>query len=659
MQTGLLQLERRKYGVGISWDRAVKDVDLDLQVIIVDHNGHITEAVFHNNLTGAGGGVIHSGDSKKGKGEDAYGELVWVDFSKIQLKVKLLIFVVAAHSGGHLVDVRKGMISVVEAKREGHVDVLRSYMMENSTGDVDAVVMMKRNTYGRWAVEPIDRWAEEGESFLDLLDVLSDIIRSEIPTAPKTQEVNFSMEKNGVVDRNVGSQRTIGLEMKSYAVVLSWDDYEPGGETDCLTLLLDKAGHIINVASRVSCNCMNGAVLRCENEDDGEGTVRAGLTVQLDLQALEGKAHLLVFVLVTGYHATLGDLTNMSLLLLDQAEDKSKARLSIQVKNPAGHSKVLVAFQHIGPRRWAMVERFCLGQAANNLPDLMPYLHGVIRDYIPDAPPVQQMTRCALIPGQGIPIPYNQGTTLQLVVRWALDPEAGKLLQLGVGMMVFDKQAKLLTTLESSHVNTNCSVVTVGSQGSGSERCSCSFQLQPAEASKSVSQVVLILTAATGLLKSIKGLTVSLSVGDISVAHFSLPGSKLDRTGLVLARLARMRDRSWAFQAVGTSCSGTSPSDPDILEPCENLALLEVQSLQPVVRVSEDSPALISDSVDIEKALVDHRTPTSARSIRNTRAAEPIPEVPTTPKAQLLLASLMVAHRRNRRHKAYDSANGA
>lgn len=640
----IIQLERRRYGVAISWDRARKDVDLDLQVVLVDTSGKIFDAVFHNNLSAAGGGVEHSGDAKVGS-VDKYGELVWVDFSKLQLKVKMLIFVVAAHSGGHLVDVRKGLITVLEAKSQ---IVLRTYMMENSSGDVDAVVLMKRNTFGRWSVEPIDRWAEEGQSFLDLLDVISDLICTEIPSAPKRQEVNFIMDKNASTIETPCVQtatRTVQLDLCPYALTLLWDNYEPDGDVDCMTLVVDADGYVVEVASRLNVCCADGAIVRMDSDGgDGQERLRAGLTVQLDLKALDKQAKLLVFFLTTGLHQVLSDLVDVSLLLLDQHEDKSKARLNTKAEGLTGHSKVLVVFERTAPGHWVMVQRDDEGDEAGSLLDARAYIGGLVREYIPAAPPDDKMLRLQLAHGGATSIPRGRATTtLDLTLRWALAGQ-GEALELRAAVLTFDKQGNLMEATQASQLNTMALQIVLGSPKANEEEPnSQSFTLQVSDAAKSVSQVVLVANVGSGCLESIGSMSCSLTAATgVQLAIFSMKGFVTDKPGILLARLYRLRDRSWAFQAIGCLCDGHAWSDEECKNSTNNLVEKNLADLQPTVVPSEGSPMLITTQPEIQKVLLTPRASiTNGGQSPDDDAAftAAFTGVPLSMKPQLLLPS--------------------
>ena len=87
--------------LGLAWDLVPgrPRVDLDAACVLFDYSGKFVDAVFYNNLMGAGGAVTHSGDDRTGEGGG--------DDERISLRVPMLpkqieyaVFVVSAHAAG-------------------------------------------------------------------------------------------------------------------------------------------------------------------------------------------------------------------------------------------------------------------------------------------------------------------------------------------------------------------------------------------------------------------------------------------------------------------------------------------------------------------------------------------------------------------------------
>lgn len=202
-----------KFGVGISWDKGARAVDVDLQAVIVDQKGVIIDAVYYNNMK-ALRCITHSGDEQTGE-RSGLDETVWITMQRIPEQVKIFLFVVAAHNRGHLRDVSNGVIHVLEDSLQNEV---ASYRMEQSPKEVDAVLMMVRSQQGDWNLRVLDSPAQEGRHFMDILEpTLGNLIREVIPGAPKRQKVAFAMEKGAVVD--LPQESSLGMVTAG----LGWD----------------------------------------------------------------------------------------------------------------------------------------------------------------------------------------------------------------------------------------------------------------------------------------------------------------------------------------------------------------------------------------------------------------------------------------------------
>merc|ERR1719437_336597 len=72
-----------RYGVGASWSgcRRGKDVDIDLQCVVVDDQGVIIDCAYYNNLK-AVRAITHSGDEVQGKMGNIE-EMIWIHFPKL------------------------------------------------------------------------------------------------------------------------------------------------------------------------------------------------------------------------------------------------------------------------------------------------------------------------------------------------------------------------------------------------------------------------------------------------------------------------------------------------------------------------------------------------------------------------------------------------
>jgi len=226
-----VDLAKSRYGFGVSWEELPGrgQVDIDLQCVVVDNSGVIIDCAYYNNLK-AVNAITHSGDEAAGR---AHGirELVWVTLRKLPPNVALLIFVVAAYSGGYLKDVSNGMLHVLE---EAESRKIAQFEMERSAASVDVVAAMHQNA-GSWKFRIIDEPAQQGQHFMDILPLLAETCRVFIPTAPKKQKVAFAVQKGGVLD--------LPQMLDTITVGLGWDVDEGECDLDVSAVLLDKNGN--------------------------------------------------------------------------------------------------------------------------------------------------------------------------------------------------------------------------------------------------------------------------------------------------------------------------------------------------------------------------------------------------------------------------------
>jgi len=150
-----LDLARPRYGFGVSWATGAREVDIDLQCIVVDNVGSIIDCAYYNNLK-AVRAITHSGDEVAGKPAGIQ-EMVWVNMQKLPANVNLLVFVVAAYAGGCLRDVVNGQLHVLEGRESNEIAL---FEMERSQASVDVVAAMFRDPAGGWKLRIIDRPAQ-------------------------------------------------------------------------------------------------------------------------------------------------------------------------------------------------------------------------------------------------------------------------------------------------------------------------------------------------------------------------------------------------------------------------------------------------------------------------------------------------------------------
>mmetsp|Transcript_49377 Transcript_49377/g.86985 ORF Transcript_49377/g.86985 Transcript_49377/m.86985 type:complete len:424 (+) Transcript_49377:65-1336(+) len=253
-----------RYAVAISWDKSGQPVDVDLQGVVVDNRGAIIDAVYYNNLK-ALRCITHSGDEQSGE-KAGHDEVIWVGLNKLPDHVRMIIFVIAAHSGGHLRDVRNGLIHVLE-ERQGN-EVAR-FTMENSEEEVDMVAAFVRSDRGSWYCQVIDEPAQDGQHFMDILEPsIGNFIRKHIPSAPRRQKVAFAMEKGAVFDLPRSSS------LGAMTACLGWDVEGDGVDLDVSAVFFDASGKNVDACffgNLESCGFVHtGDNLTGEGEGDDE-----------------------------------------------------------------------------------------------------------------------------------------------------------------------------------------------------------------------------------------------------------------------------------------------------------------------------------------------------------------------------------------------------
>jgi tellurium resistance protein TerZ len=233
-----LNLTKSRYGFGVSWNQSgARNVDVDLQCVVVDFSGAIIDCAYYNNLK-AVRAITHSGDEAVGK-PDNIEEMVWVNLQKLPPNVAMLVFVVAAYSGGSLQDIANGRLHIMEERESSEIALLN---LERTSASVNIAAALFRNPLDgsgprnnwQWNMRVLSEIVQEGQHFMDVLPQLSGVIRKFLPHAPQKQKVAFAMEKGGVLDlpQSLG-QITVGL---------GWDVDEGEVDLDVSAVLMDANG---------------------------------------------------------------------------------------------------------------------------------------------------------------------------------------------------------------------------------------------------------------------------------------------------------------------------------------------------------------------------------------------------------------------------------
>merc|ERR1711939_949840 len=245
-----MNLPKTRYGFGVSWDTlGSRDVDIDLQCVVVDFSGAIIDCAYYNNLKAARS-ITHSGDETAGK-PDNIEEMVWVNLQRLPPNVAMLVFVVAAYSGGCLKDVKDAQMHILEEHESREIALLN---LDRSTASVNIVSAMFRDPLDgtgprsswSWKLRVVNESVQQGRHFMDILPQLSLVIRRFLPHAPPKQKVAFAMEKGGILDLPQGlAQITVGL---------GWDVDEGECDLDVSAVLMDRDGTDLEAVFLVGLN---------------------------------------------------------------------------------------------------------------------------------------------------------------------------------------------------------------------------------------------------------------------------------------------------------------------------------------------------------------------------------------------------------------------
>lgn len=234
-------LRGERYGIGASWtDAKGKSVDLDLQCVVVDNTGAIVDACYYNQMKAAGRGVTHTGDETASSKVEGIQEILWVNIKKLPENISVLLFVLAAYSGGNFTDVSECTLHILEGVENRET---LSKTMEKSSASVNIVGAMCRKD-DLWRMELLDRPCERGQHFVDILPQLGEVIRKYIPEAPARQKVAFAMLKESAAS---GAEAACSFpsDAKKILVGLGWDVTRGELDLDVSAVLVDKAGETL------------------------------------------------------------------------------------------------------------------------------------------------------------------------------------------------------------------------------------------------------------------------------------------------------------------------------------------------------------------------------------------------------------------------------
>jgi tellurium resistance protein TerD len=148
--------------VGLGWDTRVTDgteFDLDCSVFVLGENGRVRndqDFIYFNNLSGAGGAVVHQGDNLTGEGEGD-DEVVVVSLSLLPQDVARVTFAVTIYDA----DSRRqnfGMVSnafIRVANSDGGTEIARYDLSEDASTETAMIFGELYRHSGEWKFKAI------------------------------------------------------------------------------------------------------------------------------------------------------------------------------------------------------------------------------------------------------------------------------------------------------------------------------------------------------------------------------------------------------------------------------------------------------------------------------------------------------------------------
>lgn len=148
--------------IGLGWDTRVTDgteFDLDASVFVLGESGKVRndqDFIYFNNLSGAGGAVVHQGDNLTGEG-DGDDEVVIVSLSELPQDVAKVTFAVTIYDA----DQRKqnfGMVSnafIRVVNGDGGTEIARYDLSEDASTETAMIFGELYRHSGEWKFKAI------------------------------------------------------------------------------------------------------------------------------------------------------------------------------------------------------------------------------------------------------------------------------------------------------------------------------------------------------------------------------------------------------------------------------------------------------------------------------------------------------------------------
>jgi len=213
----LVEMAHAKYGLAVSWGPAAGGATrLELQVLLVDRDGEVVDAVHGRNVTtaraavkrvaaelgrdggGGGGDAQHRHTSVPFGREVGYSDVIWLTLARLPPEVELIICFLVPLGTGNMKDISHKTIHVFEDLGLPDTCVLD---VDTGASNVAAVLSLGRSGETEWSLTRLEKFPKRGRHFMDVLEpTVGDIIRHAFPTLPHCQRTRMKLEAGSIVD---------------------------------------------------------------------------------------------------------------------------------------------------------------------------------------------------------------------------------------------------------------------------------------------------------------------------------------------------------------------------------------------------------------------------------------------------------------------------
>jgi tellurium resistance protein TerZ len=144
--------------VALGWDpvrrswpgAAAKDIDLNVAALLFAED-HITDVVYHQQLSSRDGSIRHCGDSTTGEGKGD-NEVITVDLSRISPQITTVLFLVTSYTGQTFDQIENAFCRVVDTVSGAEI---AHYDLSADASHTGLVMGKVARDSGMWRFEPI------------------------------------------------------------------------------------------------------------------------------------------------------------------------------------------------------------------------------------------------------------------------------------------------------------------------------------------------------------------------------------------------------------------------------------------------------------------------------------------------------------------------